>query len=390
MSPQSLSSPEDQSVTFVELFFDLVFVFSVTQVVGLFHHGISWGVAGQAVLVFWLVWWAWTQFTWALNAADTTHQWVQIGTLLATAVAFFLAVAVPDAFHGGAMSFAVPYVLVRVIGLLLYYWVASEKPSQRAAVRTFAVVSVGGLAAVLVGGMNGGSTQYWFWGLAILLDVIAAAVGGQSEGWDLHPDHFVERHGLFVIIALGETLIVAAGGVTGASWTGELIAITILVVAITCGLWWSYFTVAKPDLDRALASSPEPGRAPMARDSFSLAHFPLICGVIAYAAAVEQAIAHPTESFAFVTRASLAVGIFLFIGSMALAMWRATCGSPLRRTILAAATAVAIVAWGGAAPPLTLALAFIGILIVIVLEQRTGTNSAAATEAADDRHIGSG
>ena len=96
--PRSLSSPEDQSVTFVELFFDLVFVFSVTQVVGLFHHGLDWSTAGQGILVFWLVWWAWSQFTWALNAADTTHQWVQLGTLLATAVAFFMAIAVPDVY----------------------------------------------------------------------------------------------------------------------------------------------------------------------------------------------------------------------------------------------------------------------------------------------------
>jgi len=388
MSPQSLSSPEDQRVTFVELFFDLVFVFSVTQVVGFFDHGISWGAAGQAVLVFWLVWWAWTQFTWALNAADTTHQWVQFGTLLATAVALVMAVALPGAFGRDAMWFAVTYVLVRVIGLLLYYWVASENPSQRAAIRTFAVVSIGGLAAVILGALSGGSAQYAFWGFAILLDVIAAAVGAQSEDWNLHPEHFVERHGLFVIIALGETLIVTAGGVTGASWTGELVAITLLVVAITCGLWWSYFTVAKPELDRALASCTDATRAMMARDAFSLAHFPLICGVIAYAAAVEQAVTHPMEPLGLATRVALGAGIFLFIGGMAFAMWRATCGSPLGRTIAAAVTAVAVVAWAAAAPWLTLTLPLIGILVIIVLEQPRGARNGVAIEGVGDRPIG--
>src|SRR5687768_14561646 len=107
MRAQTIVSPEDQKVTFVELFFDLVFVFSVTQVVGLLHDGLSWIVVGQAVLVFWLVWWAWTQFTWALNAADTTHPTVELGTLVATAVAFFMAVAVPEAFHDRALWFAV-------------------------------------------------------------------------------------------------------------------------------------------------------------------------------------------------------------------------------------------------------------------------------------------
>jgi len=99
MASQNISSPEDQSVTFVELFFDLVFVFSVTQIVGLLHNGLDWTVVGQAILIFWLVWWTWSQFTWALNAADTTHPLVQLGTLLATAVAFFMAVALPEAFR---------------------------------------------------------------------------------------------------------------------------------------------------------------------------------------------------------------------------------------------------------------------------------------------------
>ncbi|HSR41017.1 MAG TPA: low temperature requirement protein A, partial [Longimicrobiales bacterium] len=143
-----LVSPEGQSATFIELFFDLVFVFSVTQVVALLHDGLTWGALGNAVLVFWLVWWAWTQFTWALNAADTTHPFVELSTLAATALAFFMAVGVPDAFRGGALWFAVPYVLVRGVGLLLYGRVVSANPDQKAAVRTFATVSLGGLAVV--------------------------------------------------------------------------------------------------------------------------------------------------------------------------------------------------------------------------------------------------
>jgi low temperature requirement protein LtrA len=230
MPSQSIASPEDQNVTFVELFFDLVFVFSVTQVVGLLHEGITWTIIGQAILVFWLVWWAWTQFTWALNAADTTHSLVEFGTLVATAVAFMMAVALPDAFHGRALWFALTYVLVRLIGLLIYIWVSWADPSQRAAVQQFFLVSLGGLVAVLIGGFTTGLGQYVLWGLAILLDVIAALSGSRAEGWNLHPDHFGERHGLFVIIALGESLIVAAAGVTGAVWDPELVAVAVLMI----------------------------------------------------------------------------------------------------------------------------------------------------------------
>lgn len=371
MNTQNIISPEDQSATFIELFFDLVFVFSVTQVVGLFHEGVTWAVVGQAVLVFWLVWWAWTQFTWALNAADTTHPWVEMGTLAATAVAFFMAVTLPDAFHGREFWFAVPYVLVRVIGLSLYTWVASANPSQRMAVRNFALFSLGGLAAVLMGGFLGGSGQYWLWGLAIVLDIIAAAVSGQAEGWNLHPEHFGERHGLFVIIALGETLIVAAGGVTGVAWTGELIAVAVLSVAITCGLWWSYFARAKPILDHALEASYGVEQSMLARDVYSLIHFPMLCGVIAYAVAIEEAIAHAHDPLLTGGRMALAVGLALFIGGMGIAMWRATRQLLLPRIILAIVTALVIVAVAGVSPLLSLIIAFIGTLAIVTWEQRS-------------------
>ncbi|MFQ5568293.1 MAG: low temperature requirement protein A [Rhodothermales bacterium] len=370
MKPQAVVSPEDQSVTFIELFFDLVFVFSVTQVVSFFHHGVDWISVGQAVLVFWLVWWGWTQFTWALNAADTTHHLVGIGVLIATAVAFFMAIALPEAFQDRSLWFAMSYVLVRVIGLAVYAWVASENPTQRAAVRIFTLVSAGGLIAVLVGGFVGGTTQYWFWGFAIVLDVIAAAVGGQMEGWNLHADHFGERHGLFVIIALGETLIVAAGGVTEAVWTNDLLAVAVLAVAVTCGLWWSYFSRVKAVLDQALASRRGTGQTKMGRDVFSLIHFPMICGVIAYAVSIEEAVAHPDEPLSLVGRGALALGLVLFVGGAAGALWRAARRLLLPRVILTAGTAVIVVAVTGVSAPLTLAITLVGILTIAVFEHR--------------------
>ena len=133
---KSLLSPENQKVTFVELFFDLVFVFSVTQVVKLLHDGFNGIAIAQAVLVFWLVWWAWSQFTWSLNAADTTHPIVQLSVLAATGVAFFMAVAVPEAYGDRSLWFAVTYVLVRAIGMILYYILVRESPTLRSILRT--------------------------------------------------------------------------------------------------------------------------------------------------------------------------------------------------------------------------------------------------------------
>jgi low temperature requirement protein LtrA len=366
---QPLVSPVDQSATFVELFFDLVFVYSVTQVVRLLHHDFTWSGAGQSLLVFWLVWWAWTQFTWALNAANTEHTHIQFWTLTATAVAFFMAVALPDAFHGGGLAFAIPYVTVRVIGLAVYTWVAWERPDQQKAVRTFGLLSMGGLAAALAGGAAGGSAQFWWWGLTIVLDILAAAAGGREEGWDLHPEHFGERHGLFVIIALGETLIVTAGGLAGAAWTETTITVAALAVGISCALWWTYFPVSKPLLEEAMAHHSGSRQSSMARDAFSLLHFPMMCGVIAYAAAVEAVAAHPGEPIGLPGRIALALGLFLFVGGMAASMWRATCGRLWPRVVIVTLTSGLVVALAGAAPVVSLSIAFVGVAAIAITEQ---------------------
>jgi low temperature requirement protein LtrA len=372
MSTPTHISPTDQSATFIELFFDLVFVFSVTQVVGLLHDGITWSTVAQGVLVFWLVWWAWTQFTWALNAADTTHTWIELGTLTATAVAFFMAVALPDAFHERALWFAVPYVLVRLIGLRIYNWVASADASQRAAVRTFSLLSLSGMAAVLVGALVGGSGQLWLWGLAIVFDLITVGLSGRSDAWGLHPDHFAERHGLFVIIALGETLIVAASGVTGATWTGGLFGVAVLAVAIACSFWWSYFVRIKDACEAALGRLTGSARTEAARDAYSLIHFLMLCGVIAFAIAIEEAVAHPGDPLPLVGRLALALGVLLYVGGVGAALARTTGRLPLPRTLIALLTAAAIVVIAGVAPTLSLAIAFVGVVAVAVIEERSG------------------
>ncbi|MCH7586885.1 MAG: low temperature requirement protein A [Chloroflexi bacterium] len=369
----SIVSPEDQKVTFVELFFDLVFVFSVTQVVSLLHNDLVWITVGQAILVFWLVWWGWTQLTWALNAANTNHHLVQFGVLVAAAIALFMGISLPQAFQDRALWFAITYISVRVIGLILFSLVALEASALVAALRTWIVLSISGLIAVLVGGYMGGAAQYWLWGFAILLDIFAAAVGGQAEGWNIHPDHFSERHGLFVIIALGETLIVAASEVTDAILSIDLVAVGVLVVAITCALWWSYFVRAKPALDHALESSRGAEQSTMARSVYSLLHFPMLFGVIAYAALVETAVAHPVGPLPLVGRIALALGLVLFVAGMAAAVWRATGILMRARVLLSMATAIGIVAFSGVSAVVTLMIALTGILAILVLEQRTGS-----------------
>jgi low temperature requirement protein LtrA len=370
-------SPDDQKVTFVELFFDLVFVFCVTRITALLHGHVDVRSAAAAALVFWLVWWGWTQFTWALNAANTDHPRVQALTLLATAIAFLLGVGIPRALEGEAIWFAMPYVALRTLGLLLYYWVAWPDPAQRHAVQVFGLLSLTGLAAVTVGSLLGGAGLYVLWGLAVALDLTAAAVGGQLEGWNLHPEHFVERHGLIVIIALGEALIVAAAGLLGKPRTPEVLATGGLAVAVTCGLWWSYFRHARGAFEHALSARTGSARSCTARDVFSVLHFPMLCGIIGMAAATEAALAHPEEPLAVDLRAALGIGAALFVCGTAAALWRTTGRVLVWRWLLAPALAVALVAI--TTPPwAAMALVLLMLVAIGAIEHRRFAHAAAA------------
>jgi low temperature requirement protein LtrA len=367
---KSVLAGSDQAVSFAELFFDLVFVFSVTQVVHLLHGSFDWLHISRAILVFWLVWWGWTQFTWALNAADTTHHWIQFGTLIATGIAFFMAIGVPEAFTDHAWWFAVSYVAVRSIGLLIYLWVAWEDPEMRNVVKTFGALSIAGMIAVIVGGMMGGAAQYWIWGLGIILDIMAASIGGNRSGWNLHPKHFSERHGLFVIIALGETLIVAASNVATSSWTGSLLVVAVLSVGITGCLWWLYFSRVKDQLEHAVSLKTGSDQSKMARDAFSLLHFPMLCGLIIYAYAIEESMTYPDQSLSINGRLALALGILCFSGGLIIVIWRVTgkinflrLGFTLMTTGLVLGVSHVSVMW-------TLALAIGGLFALCYLEER--------------------
>jgi low temperature requirement protein LtrA len=371
MTIKNMISPEDQTVSFVELFFDLVFVFSVTQVVGILHHEFHGTVVVQSILVFWLIWWAWTQFTWTLNAADTTHPLIDFGTLFATAVAFFMAVVVPEAFGHDALWFAITYIIVRLIGLTLNYLVASTDASQRAAVRTFLLLSCVGFVIIFAGAYLGGQWQLWLWATAIVFDIVTVLIAGTFEGWNVHPEHFAERHGLFVIIALGESLIVAASSVSGTSLAGPIFVVALLAVAITCALWWTYFPRAKPVLEHSLESNQGVNRTQIARDSYSLMHFVMLMGIIGFAFAVEEGLAHPSDPMAIEARLSLSFALIAFVGGMALAIWRAKIGLLLPRLGLIIGTALAVYFVSQVTAGLSLAIAFVGILIIIFVEQRT-------------------
>lgn len=275
-----------------------------------------------------------------------------------------------------------PYVAVRVVGLTVYYWVAWGNREQRRAVHVFAGLSSTGLVAVLIGAFAGGAARSWWWAAAIGLDLVAAGVGGQQQGWNIHPDHFVERHGLIVIIALGETLIVAASGLIAAPPTTMATLTGLLAVAVTAGLWWTYFHYPRTLFEHALASREGNARSCTARDVFSVIHFPVLCGVIAMAAATEQALAHPDQPLAADIRAALGGGALLFIYGTGAAMWRVTGRPPLMRGLLGL-LAVAGVFAAGAIPVVAMAALLLVLVVLATVEHHQGGELLAEAESTE-------
>ena len=372
MNVKSMISPDDQGATFVELFFDLVFVFAITQVTHYAAHHLDAHGLVRAAVVFWLIWWGWTQFTWALNAANTDHHHVRVGTLVATGIAFVMATSVERAFSSEltpAMTFAAAYITVRILGLGLYYQVAFPNRQHRASVATFAFLSIGGLIAVLVGALASPGIREWIWGLAILLDVTAATIAGSRGEWGLHAGHFAERHGLIIIIALGESLIVAGSALTGEVTTTLMLTGAIAVV-VTCLLWWTYFGWVQEVLEENLERRSGVERSQMGRDAYTLGHFPLVSGIIALAVGLEASF-HPEDYSTTQIAVALGVGLTLFLSSTAAALWRAERCILWNRLIVLVLTLVALAVLADSTPIVLLGAACVGLVVIVAIEQIT-------------------
>lgn len=232
-----------------------------------------------------------------------------------------------------------------------------------AAVAGFAALSVGGLAAVLIGAFLDPSARLYAWVIAFMADLVAARMAGQGGSWHLHAGHFAERHGLIVIIALGESLIVA-GSAAASGAEGSILTVCALAVVVTCLLWWTYFGWVQEVLEETLVETAPAERGALARDAYSLWHFPLVCGIIALAVGFEAAF-HPEDYSLGITSAALGAGLALFLFSTAGALWRAE-GCILWNRVIVAGGVMALLASGVLPTRVATMIAVSGALAVIV------------------------
>ena len=364
---KNLSSPDEQGADFVELFFDLVFVYAITRITAYTAHHLDASHIPIAVLTFWLIWWGWTQFTWTLNAANTKLAHVRLLVLLATGVAFVMASSVGEAFGDGVMWFAVPYVIIRTIGIALYARVTTGKGAPQR-IRAFALPSFVGLIVIMAGALADPSFRIWWWSLAIGFDMLAGYFGGREDGWDIKFGHFAERHGLIVIIALGESLIVAAHAVGSQLRAQEILIVGGLAVLVTCLLWWSYFSWIHEHLEEHLSKNSGSKQASLARDAYSFLHFPVICGIIGVAVGFEKILGHPHDLLNIPIAAALGGGYLLFTGFTALSVWKLNGLLLIPRIAILLFSIIGVALSVGHPPYVALTIIAVGLILINLLE----------------------
>lgn len=308
----STAAEEAKRTTYLELFFDLVFVLAITQVAARLHEDHTTSGWAHAGLLLWLVWWAWSQYAWTANAVDVERPGVRAAVLAVIGATLLAAIAIPDAFAADGAWFALPYTSVRAAGLALYWGGLRHDPAHRAALRTYLPVASVSPTLVLLGGLGPPSARAWIWTLAVLVDVGSVAAAGRGE-FQVAPGHFAERHALILLIALGESIIAVGTTASELEPSARTTATAALAFALIAALWWAYFTAVQPAAEARLAGEPDHRRrGHLARDLYTLGHLPLVAGTVVFAVAVEEVIAHPGEPLDAFTWAALAVCAGLF------------------------------------------------------------------------------
>jgi low temperature requirement protein LtrA len=296
-------------VSTLELFFDLVFVFTITQLTGVLVSGSDAAAALQVMVMLLIVWWIYDGYAWLTNAIPTER--VRYRLMLICGMGGFLvvALAIPGSFDGSGLAFGLGYLVVVVVHGAMY--VKGTSVSEVAAILRIVPFNLVAAALVIVGGALGGTPQWVLWTLAAALLWVTPYLT-TTEGFVVAPSHFVERHGLVIIIALGESIVVIGAGASGLAVDAGLLLIALLSLALSAALWWLYFS-DEGAVEAAMVDAPPKRRLELALNAFGYWHYGLLLGIVALAAGMKKAVGDPYETLDGWIAVELAAGVALFI-----------------------------------------------------------------------------
>jgi low temperature requirement protein LtrA len=304
---------DEARVTPLELFFDLVFVLAITQVTALLAAQPTWTGLAKGILIMALLWWTWVGYAWLTSVVDPEEGGVRFAMFSAMAALIVVAICVPEAFDDRALLFACAYGGVRFAHIWLFWLASRDDPELRASVAGLAVSTTIGVALIVGASFLDAELQGAVWALALLIDGGGPLVWGQA-GWKLAPGHFAERHGLILIIALGESIVAIGVATEGLEiGVGEVLA-AVGGIAVASALWWLYFDVVALAAERRLATAaPGSEQNGLARDAYSYLHLPMMIGIILCALGLKKTIVHVDDPLKLIPAIALLGGPAVYL-----------------------------------------------------------------------------
>jgi low temperature requirement protein LtrA len=301
-----------QRVTPLELFFDLVFVFAITQVTGFLADDPTWLGLVRGLMLLAALWWAWAAYAWLTNTLNPEEGAVRLAVFGSIAAMLIVSLATPNAFGSDGVIFGLAYFIVRALQLVLYAIAGrADRELFRAIVR-IVPTAILGPALLVVAGFLDGAPQMATWAAALAIDYLGVLIG-RMRGWRVSPEHFVERHGLVVIIALGESIVAIGVGAAGVPLDAGTIAAALLGIAVIAALWWSYFDWVVYVAQARLAEATGVDRAALARDVYSYLHLPMVTGIVLFALGLKTTLAHVASPLGTIPAVGLCGGLALYL-----------------------------------------------------------------------------
>jgi low temperature requirement protein LtrA len=298
------ATDDNHRVTSLELFFDLVFVYGLTQVTALMAAGDpSWHHALEGLLVLALLWFAWSAYAWLGNQAKADEGVLRLALVVAMVCVFLVALAIPNAFGenegtlDAGLLMVLSLIVARAVHLTVYLIAAGDDTGLRRQLFFTAVPVAGSAVLLVVGAELDGGWRLGLWALALAVDYVGIFVSSRAGGWRLNAAaHFAERHGLIVIIAIGESIVSIGVGATALPLTGPVLVAVLLGLSISVTLWWSYFDVVAPIAERVLTHASGQERARLARDSYTYLHFPMVVGIVYTALGMKKVVNYVADT----------------------------------------------------------------------------------------------
>jgi low temperature requirement protein LtrA len=358
---------QEERVTALELFFDLVFVLAITQCTALMAEEPTWTGVAKGLAVLAVLWWSWVGYSWLTSTVDPEEGGVRLAMFAAMAALLVVSLCVPEAFGDEALVFALAYGFVRAMQVVLLLVAGRDDPGLRHSATGLAVSTAIGTGLLTAAAFADGALQGALWALAIVLDVGGPLVI-EPSGWRMMPAHFAERHGLIVIIALGESIVAIGVGAGHAVDAGVVVA-AVLGMVVAAALWWLYFDVVALVAERRLHRAPAGQvRNDTARDLFSYLHFPMVAGIVLLALGLKKTLAHVGEELDVVPAAAMLGGTAIYLLAHVAFRWRSVHRFSWQRLIIAVAL-VALVPGAVELPALaTLAILAAALTALLVYE----------------------